>query len=308
MAAPATVTLDDVLDAAREIVARGRVVNGGSLRQQIGRGDPRRLFALWEQSKADAPPETTDRAVAPAVTLPPALIEQETALQSRISAELSAAIIAAWSLAERTANDRLGAEMAAARASAATARAELEEMAEILAAADRSRETAEAERDLAMAESAEARAAEARSAGIATAAEAGRSQLAEELAAIRELSVALERRAAAAEAASEAANAAARDAQATAAAAREQAETDRRQAATEVATARAQAIAAQETAATLQAEVIAAREAMTAAAEERGRLLQRAEAAESLVASADPVPTTDQDRTPRRTPRSSPPA
>ena len=71
MAAPATVTLDDVLDAAREIVARGRVVNGGSLRQQIGRGDPRRLFALWEQSKADAPPETTDRAVAPAVTLPP---------------------------------------------------------------------------------------------------------------------------------------------------------------------------------------------------------------------------------------------
>jgi hypothetical protein len=41
MAAPATVTLDDVLDAAREIVARGRVVNGGSLRQQIGRGDPR---------------------------------------------------------------------------------------------------------------------------------------------------------------------------------------------------------------------------------------------------------------------------
>ena len=154
MAAPATVTLDDVLDAAREIVARGRVVNGGSLRQQIGRGDPRRLFALWEQSKADAPPETTDRAVAPAVTLPPALIEQETALQGRISAELSAAIIAAWSLAERTANDRLGAEMAAARASAATARAELEEMAEILAAADRSRETAEAERDLAMAESA----------------------------------------------------------------------------------------------------------------------------------------------------------
>jgi len=30
MAAPATVTLHDVLDAAREIVALGRVVNGGS--------------------------------------------------------------------------------------------------------------------------------------------------------------------------------------------------------------------------------------------------------------------------------------
>ncbi len=268
------------------------------------------LGAFWPSGSnpcVDAPPENTSRAVPEAVTLPPALIEQETALQGRISAELSAAVAAAWSLAERMANDRLSAEMAAARASAATARAELDEMVEILAAADRSREAAEAERDHAMAESAEARAAEARSAGTAAAAETGRSLLAEELAAIRDLSVSLQRRAAAADAASEAANAAARDAQEAAAAAREQAEADRRQAATAVATACAQAIAAQETAAALQAEVIATREAMTAVAQERGRLLQRAEAAEAQIASGDRTSAAGKEKMPRRTPQSSPP-
>jgi hypothetical protein len=65
---------------------------------------------------------------------------------------------------------------------------------------------------------------------------------------------------------------------------RQAAEADRRAAAPEVATARAQRDAAQETAATTlrqaQAEAEEARRALTAAAEERGRLLQRAEAAE----------------------------
>jgi hypothetical protein len=82
---------------------------------------------------------------------------------------------------------------------------------------------------------------------------------------------------------------------------RQAAEADRRTAAAEVATAHAQRDAAQEiAAATLrhaQAEAERTRRALTAAAEERGRLLQRAEAAEAqrpgvteLMASADGKP------------------
>jgi hypothetical protein len=66
---------------------------------------------------------------------------------------------------------------------------------------------------------------------------------------------------------------------------RQAAEADRRAAAAEVATARAQRDAAQATAAATvrqaQAEAEEARRALPAAAEERGRLLQRAEMAEA---------------------------
>jgi multidrug efflux pump subunit AcrA (membrane-fusion protein) len=82
-----------------------------------------------------------------------------------------------------------------------------------------------------------------------------------------------------------AAELAAKQAQEAAEAMRQAAEADRRAAAAEVATARAQRDAAQETASIAvrqaQFEAEEARRALTAAAEERGRLLQRAEVAES---------------------------
>jgi Plasmid replication region DNA-binding N-term len=51
MPAPATVTDEQIRDAGRDIAAGGRRVTGYSLRAQLGgRGEPRRLMAVWQQS------------------------------------------------------------------------------------------------------------------------------------------------------------------------------------------------------------------------------------------------------------------
>jgi hypothetical protein len=121
--------------------------------------------------------------------------------------------------------------------------------------------------------------------GTAGGAEAERDRLVVEQSQARQAIAEVERRTTVADAACAAAELAAKQAHEATEALRQAAETDRRATVAEVAMARAQRDAAQETATTTlrqaQSEAEEARRALTAAAEERGRLLQRVEAAEA---------------------------
>ena len=136
MPAQSTVTRQDVVDAAQDIIAGGRTVSGGSLRKQIGRGDSGRLMALWVEHQAGGAPAQEAPAAAPAVYLPPILVELEAALRERAAAELSKALASAWSTAERLAGERLSAEIAAAKADTKAARDEADEFNAALKDAD----------------------------------------------------------------------------------------------------------------------------------------------------------------------------
>ena len=176
MPAAATVTTAEISAAGHALITVGKGVTGGGLRAQIGRGDPRRLMNIWEQ--LEPPPSVpADDAAQPVVNLPPALAEQETGSLAKLATELSTAISGAWVLAERLAAERLGAEVAAARAAAAGVQGELDQMAEILAAADAARETAEIEAERANAGEAEARKAADLAAHAREVADADRSRL-----------------------------------------------------------------------------------------------------------------------------------
>lgn len=276
--APATVTDEQIREAGRDIAAAGRRVSGYSLRAQLGgRGEPRRLMAVWEQTRQQQDTTPADQAAAIAAPpLPPDLATQAATLRDRLTAEFDAAIATAWLAAERRAAERLGGEVETARAAAEAARQAQAEADEALALADAARDAAEAGRDRLALETAEARAAADRATGQHAGAEA-------------------ERRTATADAAREAAETSVGQARQIADAAREAAETVRSTTAAEMATARAQLAAALEKVETLtrtadaamqraQAEVDDVRRALTAAAEERGRLLQRAEVAEAQLA------------------------
>lgn len=280
MPAPATVTDEQIRDAGQEIVAAGRRVSGYSLRAQLGgRGEPRRLMAVWEQTRPQRDPAPADQM--PTVTappLPPDLAAHAATLRERLTAEFDATIAAAWVAAERRAAERLGGEVEAARAAAETAGQAQAEADEALAAADMARDVAEADRDRLATEATEARAAADRATGQRAAADAERDRLVAELSQARQAIAEAQRHTAAAGAAREAAEASAKQAQQLAEAAREAAEADRRTSAADVATARAQLAGA-------QGEAAEARRALTGAAEERGRLLQRAEAAEAQLAA-----------------------
>jgi hypothetical protein len=119
MAAPVTVTADEIGRAGETLLEENRPVTGYSLRMRLGnRGDPKRLLAIWGEVRrgiaetADQPPEA---AIAP---LPPDLAAQAAALGEQFAVEIRAAIAAAWAMAERRAAERLGGEVAAARAAA----------------------------------------------------------------------------------------------------------------------------------------------------------------------------------------------
>jgi hypothetical protein len=84
MAAPATVTDEQIRDAGRDIASAGRRVTGYSLRAQLGgRGDPRGLLAVWEQAREQRDPAPVDQPSA--VALPPDLAAQAAALRDRLT-------------------------------------------------------------------------------------------------------------------------------------------------------------------------------------------------------------------------------
>jgi colicin import membrane protein len=188
MPAPPTVTDDQIRDAGRDIASAGRRVTGYSLRAQLGgRGEPRRLMAVWEQAREQPDPAPTNQPPQVAAPpLPPDLATQATALRARLAAEFDAAIAAAWIAAERRAAERLGGEVEAARAAAEAARQAQAEADEALAIADAARDAAEAERDRLTGEVAEARAAADRATGQCAAAEAERDRLVAELSQARQ--------------------------------------------------------------------------------------------------------------------------
>jgi colicin import membrane protein len=279
MPAPATVTDEQIRDAGQDIIAAGRRVSGYSLRAQLGgRGEPRRLMAVWQQTRPQPPAPADQMPAVAAPPLPPDLAAYAATLRERLTAEFDVTIAAAWVAAERRAAERLGGEVEVARAAAEAAGQAQADADEALAAADIARDAAETDRDRLAVEATEARAAADRATGQRAAADAERDRLVAELSQARQAIAEAERHTAAAGAAREAAEASAKQAQQIAEAAREAAEADRRTSAADVATARAQLAGA-------QAEAAEARRVLTAAAEERGRLLQRAEAAEAQLAA-----------------------
>jgi colicin import membrane protein len=145
MPAEPTVTLADVIAAGNDIQCGGRRVSGGALRNQIGRGSTTRLMALWEQHLAGATPAQDAPATAPAVALPPALVELEASLRERAATELSSLLTKTWSTAERVASERLATEIQRAMQQAEDAVADSKEMEAALTKADQQREKAEAE-------------------------------------------------------------------------------------------------------------------------------------------------------------------
>jgi hypothetical protein len=101
---------------------RGRRPTGDRLlpRAQLGgRGEPRRLMAVWEQMQPhrDAMPVDHQPQTVAAPPLPPDLAAQAALLRDRLAAECDGAMATAWAAAER-----LGGEVAAARAAAEVAR------------------------------------------------------------------------------------------------------------------------------------------------------------------------------------------
>lgn len=103
MPAPATVSDEQIHDAAQHIIAGGRRVTGYSLRAQLGgRGEPRRLMAVWEQNRQQHDPSPADQPPAVAAPpLPPDLAAQAATLRDRLTADFDAAMAAAWIAAER---------------------------------------------------------------------------------------------------------------------------------------------------------------------------------------------------------------
>jgi hypothetical protein len=92
MPAPATVTDVQIRDAGDQITAAGRRVTGYSLREQLGgRGDPRRMLAVWQQSQpqSDMAPSDQSQTVAPP-PLPPDLATRAAASRDRLTAEFDA--------------------------------------------------------------------------------------------------------------------------------------------------------------------------------------------------------------------------
>src|ERR1700693_1034840 len=87
--APATITDEQIRDAAQAIIADGRRVTGYSLRAQLGgRGDPRRLVAVWEQTQQQRNPPPSDQPPAAAAPpLPPDLAAHAATLRERLTAE-----------------------------------------------------------------------------------------------------------------------------------------------------------------------------------------------------------------------------
>jgi hypothetical protein len=157
-------------------------------------------------------------------------------LGDQLATVIRDAIATAWTAAERRAAERLGDEVAAARAAAEAARLAQAEADEALAATDAAMAVLVAERDQAVTAAEKAISAAAHTAGE-------RNLIAAELATARAASTEAERRAAAAEAARETALAAAQQARAEAREATAAAMSVREQAAADVATARAEAAA-----------------------------------------------------------------
>ena len=149
MPAPATITDEQIRDAGQVIVAAGRRVTGYSLREQLGgRGDPRRMLAVWQQTQPqrDMAPSDQPQTVAPP-PLPPDLATHAAALRDRLAAEFDTVMATAWAVAQNRAAERLGSEVEAARAAAKAAEQAQAEADEALAAADAARDAAEADRD-----------------------------------------------------------------------------------------------------------------------------------------------------------------
>nr|WP_294553971.1 hypothetical protein [uncultured Rhodopila sp.] len=238
MAATVTVSAEEIGRAGEAVLAQNRPVTGYSLRMQLGnRGDPKRLMAVWEQTRPNvaAPADQlTEASVAP---LPPDLAARAAALGDQLAASIRDAIATAWTAAERRAAERLGEEVAAARAAAEAARLAQAEADEALAATDKAMALLAAERDQAVAAGDKAVSAAAHTAGE-------RNVIAAELSAVRAELTEAERRAAAAEAARETALAAAQQARDEAREATAAAMAAREHAAADVATARAEAAAA----------------------------------------------------------------
>lgn len=167
MAAARTVTLEEVVEAGRLIVAQGRRVSGGALRNEIGRGEGARLLGLWQQAQTEGHAAAPDNQPGQSATdtLPPAMAELTATLRDKMASELLSAIVAAWTLAERTAIERLAAEMAFAVERAASAQAEVGELTQAAKKIDRAYEqmqaAAEQARDAAVLANQRAVAAEA---------------------------------------------------------------------------------------------------------------------------------------------------
>jgi hypothetical protein len=47
---PVEVTDSQIIEAARQLMAEGKAVTKNSLRNRVGAGNPRRIFAVWEQA------------------------------------------------------------------------------------------------------------------------------------------------------------------------------------------------------------------------------------------------------------------
>lgn len=146
MPALATVTDDEIETAGRGLAAAGRAVNGWSLRRVIGRGDPNRLNAIWEERQRAAPQPAS---VAAELTrpLPPVVAERVTAFQERLGGHVSDMANGLWHAAERIAFERFHGEAEAARAELAAVRAQLDEAGAVVSAADQARADAVARAD-----------------------------------------------------------------------------------------------------------------------------------------------------------------
>ncbi|SDB74433.1 DNA-binding protein [Belnapia rosea] len=83
---PPLVTESEVLEAARRVRARGKEINGWSIRRELGdRGNPRRLLTVWT-AKGDAAPPAAEPV--DTVSLPAPLLELVAAAQTALTTEL----------------------------------------------------------------------------------------------------------------------------------------------------------------------------------------------------------------------------
>lgn len=135
MPAHATVSPEQVLEAATILQNDGKRISGWTLRRIIGAGDPARLEAIWREHAAAAAEVERD-AEDVAHTLPPSVADHLAAAEARVLANVRGIVSQIWKGASDLAAQRVAQEVSDARARVAELEEELAEARSALAVAD----------------------------------------------------------------------------------------------------------------------------------------------------------------------------
>ncbi len=135
MPAHATVSPEQVLEAATILQNDGKRISGWTLRRVIGAGDPARLEAIWREH-ATATAEIERDAEDGAHALPPSIADHLAAAEARVLANVRGIVSQIWKTASDLAAQRVSQEVADARARVAELEEELAEARSALVIAD----------------------------------------------------------------------------------------------------------------------------------------------------------------------------